>query len=252
MIRICGCAQVGQTFQTQLEERLSCCCYSHIPHPVSEQTMMRNISNSLCSSLALGIHLAATILYWFNWTGCVFPSPRMEPLRGMPGPERPQTDCGSAGEADRLCLSEMACSSPHCCSYSSPPPPPPGWAASGVCSIGELKETTSHCSNYQSRRAVLMGLTNLLSDSLFCLSFCPSVLLSPQKRKHLDAPLYVGLWVSNVNVTRVYTVNKYRQKDHSGFSYTNIPHFIYVVNSWLHKVHWPCHYSGWIYLITHI
>lgn len=65
MIRTCSCAEVGQTFQTQLEGRSSCCCYSHILHPVSEQMMKRNISDSLSSSLALGIHLAAKILYWF-------------------------------------------------------------------------------------------------------------------------------------------------------------------------------------------
>lgn len=125
-------------------------------------------------------------------------------------PQPRQTDCGSAGEADRLCLSETTGSSaathtsaaadsprpPH------PPLPPPEEAAADICSGEEPKKVASLCvySQSASSRPVFLTsqLTNLFSDSRFCLSFC---LLFAQFSKPAEAPSHLGLSESKLNVS---------------------------------------------------
>lgn len=75
----------------------------------SQNKKNETCSISLCSSLALGIQLASKILIdLLAWLG--FSISFCGASEGEHTPQHQQIDCGSAGEVDSLCLSEMTCS----------------------------------------------------------------------------------------------------------------------------------------------
>lgn len=126
--------------------------------PSSFRTKNETCCNSLCSSLALGIQLASEILIDLLAWLCFSISSCGASERAHT-PQHRQTDCGSAGEVDRLCLSEATYSSAaththFCCfllqpglwdSSSLPHLLLPEGAAADICSSEEPKKMTSLC-----------------------------------------------------------------------------------------------------------